>query len=138
MPTITATAPRTSSNIVSAPTAPSSLTGGRGPGRRAMRSAADGLAAPLLGSDVPQRAGELPAVPGGVLQGALALAVLPVHRLLQHPGAPGAGAGADGVHVVHPDLELVGHLPGHRRPPVPACLGDDHRAVGADGQLGAV
>src|SRR4051812_15464883 len=108
--TISATAPRTNSSIVSALTRPFSPTALRRPGRCRSGDGADRLAAPLLGRHVAQGLGELPAVPGEVGHRALALAVLPVDRPLQHPGPDGAGTGELGVDVGHPQLELVGDL----------------------------
>src|SRR4051794_30965443 len=84
-----------------------------------------GGAAPLLRGDVPQRLGEDPAMPGGILRRVLPLAVLEVRRLHQDHRAVGAGALAVGDRVVDAHDHRVRLLARARRATVVAHVADD-------------
>src|SRR4051812_6711646 len=76
------------------------------------RSAAD--AAPLLRRDVAQGLRERPLVPGRILRGVLALAVLEVGRLHEDRGAAGPRVLAMGAGVLDAHHHRVGDLAGAR------------------------
>ena len=99
---------------------------------------AHGHAAVLLGCHVRRRLGQLSAVASQVLEGAVPLAVFPVDRRLDHDGAVVTGAGEGGVNVRHPHANHGSDASRLRRPPVAATIGDNHRPLAADSQLGSV
>src|SRR5215207_11539210 len=96
-----------------------------------------GSAAPLLGSDVPQRLGERPAVPREVLCLVLPLPVLEIHRLHEDSRTVRPGALAVGPGVAHTNHHGVGFLALARWAPVMTYIADDDGPI-AEAELGAM
>ena len=99
---------------------------------------AHGLAAELLWGNVRYCFGQLPTVTGEVLEGAVALAVVPIDGCLDDHGAVVARPGEGYVDVGNPDPNEMADPAWLRRLSFGADIGDDDRTVVADGHLGAM